>query len=65
MVAALRRGSHPPRIAPPSLRMPRETVTPETVGRFLCLAEQLQARGESAPAPMKSVNPKGDRRDGR
>ncbi len=49
VAAAVRRGSHPKRIAPPSLRLPREPISGAQVERLLALADRIaQIREEVA-----------------
>lgn len=50
MVATVKRGPHPLRIAPPSLRMPREAITGAQVGSILCLADRLAQIREEVKA---------------
>lgn len=54
-MAALRRGSHPPRITPPSLRLPREAITGAQVGNILCLADRLAQIREEVKAEAREM----------
>jgi hypothetical protein len=55
MVAAVRRGSHPPRIAPPSLRLPCEPISGAQVGNILVLADRLAAIREDVKAEAREM----------